>query len=197
MIASQSTRCYLPLFPKSRIATRLIYVSWRDPAPGLLKLNTDGASRGNPGPVRGGGGLRDCRGTMIFGFAFHFGRTTVFIAELRALLIGMKICRRLGIFPHVIELDSKTLVDLITSRAAPPWKALTWWSQLMLLYDEFQPAIVHTYREGNCFADSLATQGADLTYYRIFRSESELPRLARGCLRLDRLGLPNVRTCAG
>lgn len=102
-------------------------VSWIKPPPCYLKLNADGACKGNPGLSGGGGGLRNCRGKMIFAYSFFFWHGSSFLAELRALLIGLRVCKVMGQAPHIIELDSKVLVDLLLNRAKPPWRALFWW----------------------------------------------------------------------
>lgn len=46
-----------------QVEARIIY--WVKPPPGMLKLNVDGASKGNPGRSGGGGGLRDSQGNVI------------------------------------------------------------------------------------------------------------------------------------
>ncbi|CAA7034573.1 unnamed protein product [Microthlaspi erraticum] len=45
-------------------------------------MNTDGASRGNPGPAASGGVLRDEHGTWISGFALNIGVCSAPLAEL-------------------------------------------------------------------------------------------------------------------
>lgn len=40
---------------------KIMAVSWSKPPIGLFKLNSDGASKGNPGPSGGGGIVRDSR----------------------------------------------------------------------------------------------------------------------------------------
>ena len=50
------------------IRTSVRFVMWTPPQSIHLKLNVDGASRGNPGQARGGGILRDHRGCIIFAF---------------------------------------------------------------------------------------------------------------------------------
>ena len=54
---------------------------------GWFKLNTDGASRGNPGDSSFGGVIRDATGNWILGFGGTLGHNYALFAELpRALL---------------------------------------------------------------------------------------------------------------
>lgn len=84
-----------------------------------MRLNTDGASRGNPGEAGGGGILRDSRGRVLIAFSFDFGVGTNMLAELRALMIGIRICKKINIIPTVIEMDSNVIVELLNSRGTP------------------------------------------------------------------------------
>jgi hypothetical protein len=79
-----------------------ITIKWLLPPLGWAKLNTDGASSGNPGIAgggRGGGGvvLRDCRGAWVRGFSRYIGLASSVRAELRALLDGLIMTVELNI----------------------------------------------------------------------------------------------------
>ena len=51
-----------------------IQVRWEKPPSNWFKLNTDGASCGNPGRAGGGGGvIRDCASEWVSGFARSIG----------------------------------------------------------------------------------------------------------------------------
>lgn len=47
--------------------------SWSPPLVDVLKINTDGSSRGNPRPAGIGGAGRDSFGSVIFLFSIHKG----------------------------------------------------------------------------------------------------------------------------
>ncbi|KAL0427613.1 UNVERIFIED_CONTAM: putative ribonuclease H protein [Sesamum latifolium] len=66
-------------------------VRWVPPVLGWIKLNSDGASKGNPGIAGGGGILRDNNGRGIFAFQLFFGTTTSTFAELAALVRGLSL----------------------------------------------------------------------------------------------------------
>lgn len=47
---------------------QILKVIWQKPAAQWVKLNVDGASKGNPGPAGIGGIIRDSRSNLIKGF---------------------------------------------------------------------------------------------------------------------------------
>lgn len=61
-----------------------------------MKLNTDGAARGNPGIAGAGGSLRDYRGQWIVGFAARLGICSNVAAELHALRMGLSLAWELS-----------------------------------------------------------------------------------------------------
>jgi ribonuclease HI len=73
-----------------------------------LVLNTDGASRGNPGPSAGGGVLADADGFPLDSFAVHFGVRTNNEAEYLALIEGLKRAVRFN--PKSLEVRSDSLL---------------------------------------------------------------------------------------
>ncbi|KAL9831279.1 putative ribonuclease H domain, reverse transcriptase zinc-binding domain-containing protein [Arabidopsis thaliana] len=64
-------------------------IRWKEPSVGWFKLNTDGASRGNPGPATAGGVLRDENGIWCGGFALNIGRCSAPLAELWGVYYGL------------------------------------------------------------------------------------------------------------
>ncbi|XP_035539691.1 uncharacterized protein LOC118344046 [Juglans regia] len=82
---------------------RLIY--WKKPKEGRVKLNMDGNCRGNPSSCEGEGIIRDGAGRLIVGFSNFFGHGTNNEAELRALAVGVQLCKNLGFLHVEIECD--------------------------------------------------------------------------------------------
>jgi exonuclease III len=84
-------------------------IKWKPPDIGWAKLNTDGASLGNPGIAGGGGIIRDSNGGWVGGFARAIGVTTSVQAELRALKDGLMLAIDLGIpnmlLSHAMAVD--------------------------------------------------------------------------------------------
>lgn len=71
--------CVSKIFQATRKVA--IQVRWNKPPEGWFKLNTDGASHGNPGKVGGGGIIRNSHGFWIKGYSRSIGYTTSVIAE--------------------------------------------------------------------------------------------------------------------
>ena len=82
---------YFYCIRKSTYAKRWssVQVQWTKPEAGWCKLNTDGASLGNPRKAGGGGLIRDHRGEWLKGFSREIGSTTNVIAEFWALRDGL------------------------------------------------------------------------------------------------------------
>lgn len=66
-------------------------ISWNRPTNGWFKLNTDGASRGNPGLATAGGAIRDEYGEWNGGFAINIGICSAPLAELWGVYYGLCI----------------------------------------------------------------------------------------------------------
>ncbi|PKI38974.1 hypothetical protein CRG98_040626 [Punica granatum] len=79
-----------------------------------VKLNTDGASKGNPGPAGAGGVLRNDDGRWLSGFSHRIGWAIAVIAELWGVLIGLRHVWELVYRSEVLELDSGVAYKMIT-----------------------------------------------------------------------------------
>lgn len=134
-------------------------VQWQPPMMGHLKLNTDGASKGNPGASGGGGVIRDHKGSVIFAFLHYYGVHHSLIAEMRALLDGLRYCSALSLAVTHVEVDSKLLVDILHGVSSCPWRLHYWIREAKLLLSQGNISVLHTLREGNMPADKLANEG--------------------------------------
>ena len=88
-------------------------ISWKKSHVEWCKLNTDGASLGNPGKAGGGGIIRDSEGRWVKGFARSIGFTTSIIAELWALTDGLLLADQIGVQKLWTELYAKVVVELV------------------------------------------------------------------------------------
>ena len=102
--------------------------------------------------------------------------------------MGLKLCQELGITHVDIECDSKIVVDWISKESYKIWYLWDFLEDLLKLLQFFQVHLSHVFREGNQVADFLAKLGANGLSQQ-FYSSTDLPRLARGLIRLDQLGI--------
>lgn len=169
-----------------------ILVRWEFPALGKLKLNTDGCSLGNPGISGGGGVLRDSSGAVLFGYSIPFGELTCIQAEFKSLLFGVQQCLLRGFSRIQVEVDSLVLVNILLQKVKCPWLIRSEHDELLAIQG-LEWTVAHCYREANQVADALAKVGAWSEDIVLYTSQSDLPRLARGALGLDRSKTPVIR----
>lgn len=80
---------------------------------GFIKLNFDGAAKGNPGPAGFGGVFRNRQGEVEWIYAEHGGTMTNNEAEFMAVYQGLKISIRNGYKKIKIEGDSALVISTI------------------------------------------------------------------------------------
>ena len=73
------------------------HIKWRRPSNGWCKLNTDGASRGNPRLATAGGVMRNENGEWKGGFAVNISICSATLAELWGVYYGLAIAWENGI----------------------------------------------------------------------------------------------------
>ena len=83
---------------------------WKPPPHGFLKVNRDGASKGNPGLAGFGGVIRDEQGQIKKIFDGHLGKETNNMAELMALEQCLEILVDLDSHNVIIEADLELLI---------------------------------------------------------------------------------------
>ncbi|KAK9990739.1 hypothetical protein SO802_025724 [Lithocarpus litseifolius] len=138
----------------------VIPIKWNKPIPGWHKLNTDGASLGNPGKAGGGGLIRNSDGVWIRGYSRSIGYTTSVMAELWALRDGLSLAIQLGIRNLVVELDAKVIVKMLNNADNSNKKFSPLLFDCRSLMARFtQVQVAHVFREANRCADYLAKNG--------------------------------------
>lgn len=70
-----------------------IQVRWITPPKDWVKLNTNGASQGNPGKAGGGGVIRDSFGKWVKGFSRSIGVATSVMVECWAIRDGLVLAK--------------------------------------------------------------------------------------------------------
>lgn len=124
-------------------------------------MNTDGASRGNPGLAGGGGIIRDHSCVLQYAFSANFGSCTTFRAEIKALEIGLDLAIRMGVKKIMIQMDNVAAVSAI-SNDEPYGRDcvhVIHSCRNMIKNNDWEVSIFHVYREGNRAADWLANVG--------------------------------------
>ncbi|PKI49235.1 hypothetical protein CRG98_030384 [Punica granatum] len=85
------------------------------PPSGWAKLNTDGASRGNPGLSGAGGIVRDADGFWLGGYVRNIDYASSIVVELWGVLEGLQYVWDLRLQRIILELDSEVVVRFIQS----------------------------------------------------------------------------------
>ena len=142
-----------------------IMVGWTPPREGWMKLNTDGASHGNPGLASVGGVIRNGDGEWYGGYALNIRRCSAPLAELWGVYYGLVIAWEKGISRLELEVDSKMVVEFLTTWIGNA-NRLSFLVRLChgFLTRDWLVRIVHVYREANHLADGLANLAFSLPF---------------------------------
>lgn len=132
-----------------------------------LIINTDGASRGNPGPASYGYVIKSTDGVILHQEGKTLGITTNNVAEYTGVLSAFEYIRDHFSHkaPHHIKLlaDSKLVIEQLCGRYKiknPTLRKI--FDQIKILEMEFDGVdYEHVYREHNFIADRLANKALD------------------------------------
>ena len=80
----------------------------------MLEVYTDGASRGNPGPAAIGVVVRQMDGPALCAHGEAIGQATNNVAEYRAVLAALQLCRRWNAPRVHLFVDSELVVRQLT-----------------------------------------------------------------------------------
>jgi ribonuclease HI/probable phosphoglycerate mutase len=128
-----------------------------------VKLFSDGACRGNPGPGGGGAVITDAADRILWEGREYFGRCTNNIAEYKALILGLKGALACGCKNIDIYLDSELLANQINGSYKVKNENLKILMQdVRKLLSSLESAKVrHVPRCRNATADRLANRAID------------------------------------
>ncbi|XP_070017599.1 uncharacterized protein [Nicotiana sylvestris] len=136
-------------------------VMWEFPSAGWLKVNTDGASRGNPGRSSIGFCIRNENGDIIKSVGKEIEEITNTVAEAKAMVEALRFCR-FHQYSHVwLQTDSMLLKKIMDGIWKPPWIISEQVEEIMQLMNGSNYTITHIHREGNKLADHLANYALD------------------------------------
>lgn len=95
-------------------------VVWELPGEGCLKVNTDGASRGNPGRSAIGYCVRDEFGDIVYAVGKEINETTNTEAKAMAIVEALRFCR-FQQYSHVcVQTDSMLMKKIMDGSWKPP-----------------------------------------------------------------------------
>jgi len=137
-----------------------------DPGPQLsriLRLYTDGAARGNPGPAGLGVVIEDDQGLRLRGLCRYIGTATNNVAEYLALIEGLNAVAEWKPDRVEVFLDSKLVVEQVAGRFKVKNAALKpLHARAQKLFAALPAASIgHVAREKNRGADALANRAID------------------------------------
>jgi ribonuclease HI len=128
-----------------------------------LRLYSDGAARGNPGPSGAGAVLIEPGGQVVARLGKYLGTQTNNYAEYMGLLIGLKHAKSLGAKEIEIFADSELLIRQLGGRyqvKSPSLRPL-YEEAVKLLNDFSRVKLVHVPREMNAAADEMSNRAID------------------------------------
>ncbi|XP_019242654.1 PREDICTED: uncharacterized protein LOC109222796 [Nicotiana attenuata] len=97
-------------------------VLWELPDHGWIKVNTDGASKGNPGRSSIGFVLRNEVGDVIYACGKEIHEASNTVAEAKAIYEALRFCVQHDYILIDLHTDSMLLKNLITGEWKPPWQ---------------------------------------------------------------------------
>lgn len=190
---SQPIATYFQLVPRPKVIKPPRLVLWKYPSSALFKLNTDGASKGNPGMASGGGIFRDNNGDIFYAFSNFYGHHSNMWAEAMAAFDGIRLAYEFGIHSIWLEVDSEVLVKIIKGEYHIPWEIWYIIQQIKDFMGRMMVQVSHILREGNQVADGLANWAVKTRHSHVFQSANELPKPCQGPYRLDKALIPYYR----
>ncbi|KAG2663975.1 hypothetical protein I3760_16G057900 [Carya illinoinensis] len=173
----------IPIVPI--IMKRAAYVKWEMIARGNVKLNVDGGACSNPGEAGGGGVIRDSNGKCIARFGHHYRTATNTVAECRALLDGLRLCKELRFQDVLVGSDSSVVMNWLAFGIFRLWFLWDFWEEIRKIAIEINACFRHIFLEENMVANFLAKEGTHGV-------NTDFARL-KGLIRMDWLEMAFIR----
>ncbi|MFO0594802.1 MAG: ribonuclease HI family protein [Myxococcaceae bacterium] len=128
-----------------------------------LRLYSDGAARGNPGPAGAGAVLVEPSGQVVDKLGKFLGHQTNNFAEYHGLLLGLKRARELGVREVEVFADSELMIRQLGGRyqvKSPSLRPL--YEEALKVLNEFERVkLVHVPREMNRAADEMSNRAIE------------------------------------
>jgi ribonuclease HI len=128
-----------------------------------LRVASDGAARGNPGPAGAGAVVFDENGRVLERLGKFLGRQTNNVAEYQGLLLGLRRAQQLGAEELEVVADSELIIRQLSGAyqvRAPALRELH--SEALSLLKAFRKVkLVHVPRAQNAEADEMSNRAID------------------------------------
>lgn len=96
-------------------------IRWKRLSINWIKLNVDGASKGNPGDSGSAGIFQNSNCEFLLAIAIYFGHHTSVFAEAKAVHIGVQQAFHISFSSVWIELGSLIHVNILSGLSPVPW----------------------------------------------------------------------------
>jgi ribonuclease HI len=128
-----------------------------------MRVYSDGAARGNPGPAGAGAVLVEPSGQVVDRLGKFLGVQTNNFAEYTGLLIGLRRARELGVQEVEVYADSELMIRQLGGRYQVKSTSLRplYEEALELLNGFSRVKLVHVPREMNAAADEMSNRAID------------------------------------
>jgi ribonuclease HI len=129
----------------------------------VVRVFSDGAARGNPGPAGAGAVLTDTKGNVLARLGHYLGRQTNNIAEYQGLLLGLRRAQEMGAREVEVRADSQLMIRQLAGKYAVRNTALKplHAEALRLLRSFGGYHLQHIPREENSLADEMSNRAID------------------------------------
>jgi ribonuclease HI len=128
-----------------------------------MRVFSDGAARGNPGPAGAGAVLTDAKGNVLARLGHFLGRQTNNVAEYQGLILGLRRAQEMGAREVEVRADSQLMIRqlggqyAVRNAALKPLHA----EALRLLRGFARFDLQHIPREQNSLADEMSNRAID------------------------------------
>ena len=130
---------------------------------GAVRVFSDGAARGNPGPAGAGAVVLDAQDRVLARRGRFLGNATNNVAEYKGLLLGLEAARELGAREVQVRADSQLLIRQLKGEyqvkhaGLKPLHAEA--LRLLRGFDKYD--LAHIPREENALADEMSNRAID------------------------------------
>ncbi|XP_075098992.1 uncharacterized protein LOC142175884 [Nicotiana tabacum] len=137
-------------------------VLWKFPEAGWINVNTDRASRGNPGRSAIGFTLRNEEGDVMYASGKEIAEGTNTETEAKAVVEALRYCIENDYILIDLHTDSMIVKKAIEGEWSVPWSIAREVEEIKQPMTRSNITISHTLREGNRLADHLANYALDV-----------------------------------